>query len=490
MDAPTQLHETHVSTVFLVGDRAYKLKKPVRFPFVDLSTPERRGVVCHREVELNRRLAPDVYLGVADLVGPSGEVCDHLVVMRRMPEERRLSTLVSRGEVRDADLVAIARQVATFHAGAVRSPQIDGAGTVDAVRARWEAGFTEVAPYVGDVLDPDTEREVQHLARRFLAGRSPRFEERIAAGCVVDGHGDLLADDVFLLDDGPRILDCLEFDDELRFGDVLGDVAFLAMDLKRLGAVDVAARFLAAYRELSAAAWPDSLEHHYVACRAHIRAKVACLRGDAASRAEARRLHELAGAQLRSAKVVLTLVGGDPGAGKSTVAAGLSDRTGWVLLRSDEVRKDLLGIGHRQDAGAALDEGAYSSSMTDATYRELLVRARALLAGGVSVVLDGTWGNARHRADAREVAVETASDLVELRCSAPRPERERRIRHRATMGRDPSDVTVEVARGLADRAAPWPTASVVDTGGDREWALGQALRFAGVDPVPVGSGPD
>jgi aminoglycoside phosphotransferase family enzyme/predicted kinase len=484
VDAPTQLHETHVSTVFLIGDRAYKLKKPVRFPFVDLSTPERRGAVCRREVELNRRLAPDVYLGVADVVGPSGEVCDHLVVMRRMPEERRLSTLVVRDEVRDEELVAIARRMAAFHAGAERSPRIDAAATVDAVRARWEAGFVESAPFVGDVLDADVEHDIQHLVRRYLSGRGELFADRISAGRIVDGHGDLLADDVFLFDDGPRILDCLEFDDELRFGDVLADVAFLAMDLVRLGAGAAASRFLAAYRELSGETGPASLEHHYVALRAHIRAKVACLRGDASSRVEARRLHELARSRLRSGRVVMTIVGGAPGSGKSTLASALSDRTGWALLRSDEVRKDLLGIGHGDHVPSSVDSGAYTASMTAATYRELLARAEVLLGRGESVVLDATWGDAGSRAGARAVATATASDLVELRCSAPVSVREARIRRRAEAGDDPSDVTVSVARELSARAAPWPTATVVDTAGDRGCSLGQALRAVGANPEP------
>jgi aminoglycoside phosphotransferase family enzyme/predicted kinase len=487
VDAPTQLHETHVSTVFLVGNRAYKLKKPVRFPFVDLSTRERREAVCRREVELNWRLAPDVYLGVADVVGPSGEVCDHLVVMRRMPEDRRLSTIVTHDQVRDDDLVAIARRMATFHERAARSPRIDAAATADALRARWEAGFAESAPFVGEVFDPGVEHDVQHLARRYLAGRAELFAERIAAGRVVDGHGDLLADDVFLLPDGPRILDCLEFDDELRFGDVLADVAFLAMDLLRLGAGAAASRFLAAYRGLSGETGPVSLEHHYVALRAHIRAKVACLRGDATSRAEARRRHELARSRLRSGNVVMTIVGGDPGSGKSTLAGALSDSTGWALLRSDEVRKDLLGIGHGQHVASSVDAGAYTASMTAATYRELLTRAEMLLVRGESVVLDATWADEGSRADARAVAAAAASDLVELRCSAPAAVREERIRRRADAGDDPSDVTVAVARELSSRAAPWPTASVVDTAGDHGGALGQALRAVGANPEPGAS---
>ncbi len=483
MVAPTRVHETHVSTVFLVGDRAYKLKKSVRFPFVDLSTPERRDAVCRREVELNRRLAPDVYLGVADIVGPDGTVCEHLVVMRRMPDERRLSSLVTSGTARDEDVVAIARKVASFHAGAARSPRIDAAATPDAIRARWETGFTEIAPFVGVDLSREVELDVEHLARRFLDGRTQLFEDRIAAGQVVDGHGDLLADDVFLLDDGPRILDCLEFDDDLRYGDVLADVAFLAMDLERLGDARLASRFLDAYGELSGAMVPSSLEHHYIALRAHIRAKVACLRGDDASLAAARRLLELARAHLRAGRIALVLVGGDPGSGKSTLAADLADEVGWSVLRSDEVRKDVVGVGHQERAGSELDAGAYSEATTSATYRELLRRAEALLARGESVVLDATWADAGTRASARTAASATSSDLVELRCDAPVDVREARIRRRIRAGADPSDVTVEIARALSVRAAPWPTATVIDTSAERRCSTADALRVIGVGAV-------
>ncbi|MEO6469082.1 MAG: gluconate kinase, partial [Acidimicrobiia bacterium] len=148
-----QMFETHISIVFMVGDRAFKLKKPVTLDFIDLSTRELRQRCCEREVELNRRIAPDVYLGVADVVGPDGALCDHLVVMRRMPADRRLSTLARNGEVTDAELVDLAQVLANFHDHAETSPTIAAAATVDRIRERWEAGFHEIAPFVGPVLD-------------------------------------------------------------------------------------------------------------------------------------------------------------------------------------------------------------------------------------------------------------------------------------------------------------------------------------------------
>lgn len=470
------VHETHVSVVLLLGDRAVKIKKPVRFPFIDLSTRELREQACHREVELNRRLAPDVYLGVADVVGPDGEVCDHVVLMRRMPDDRRLATLVAEGVPVDDGLTDLARLLAAFHAAADRSPAIAAAATRDAVAGLWEAGFREVVPFTGTLVDPATEARIEARARRYLAGREPLFTSRIADGRVVDGHGDLLAGDVFLLSEGPQALDCLEFDDRLRHGDVLADVCFLAMDLERIGAPAAARHFLTEYRRFAGETHPASLEHHYVAYRAHVRAKVACLRGGDDAPAEVARLIAIADDHLARGRVVLALVGGGPGTGKSTLAAGLADARGWVVLRSDEVRKDLAGIGHGARAAAAVDDGIYDPATTVATYRELLHRARTLLEHGESVVLDATWGDEAQRAGARALADGTVADLVELRCVLAPEIAAARVAARERRGDDVSDATVDVARELAARADPWPSAGEIDTSGTVAETIAVALR--------------
>jgi aminoglycoside phosphotransferase family enzyme/predicted kinase len=466
VDAGAELRETHISLVVLFGDRVYKLKKPVRLDFVDLTTREARERICHREVELNRRIAPDVYLGVADVNGPDGDVCDHLVVMRRMPDDRRLSTLVRSGVAVDAHVREVARVVASFHSRAETSAEIAVAGQVDATRAKWEATFETVQPFVGTVLAPDVEERVRDLARRYLDGRAALFDHRIAQGKVVDGHGDLLADDIFCLDDGPRILDCVEFDDELRYGDVLADVCFLAMDLERIGAPDLGGRFLAWYRELSAETYPATLAHHYVAFRAHIRSMVACLRaaqGDETAAGEASRLLLIARDHLERGQVALVLVGGLPGTGKSTLAAGLADGFGWSVLRSDEVRKDLAGIAHTERGDAGFREGLYRPEATAATYREMLERARRLLELGEPVVLDASWTDARYREAATAVARETHSELVELECVAPDEVVVDRLASRAQVDADVSDATPEVAAAMRASADPWREAESVDT---------------------------
>ena len=480
--AAAEITETHISVLVSIGDRVYKLKKPVSFGFVDFSDRTSRERACHREVELNRRLAPDVYLGVADVVGVDGAPCDHLVVMRRMPAARRLAALVRAGAPLDDVLNDVARRIAVFHAGAATSPEIAAAGQRDAVQAVWEDSFALLAPFTGPVLAPDVARRVEDLVRRYLAGRAALFGRRVALGAVRDGHGDLQAEDIFCLDDGPRILDCIEFDDQLRYGDVLADVAFLAMDLERLGAPDAAAGFLARYREFAGETYPRSLAHHYIAARAHVRCKVACLRhgqgGDGAADT-ARSLLDLALRHLEAGRVRLVLVGGLPGTGKSTVAAALADATGWSVLRSDEIRKDILGLGHTTAAIAPPGEGIYRPDLTDAAYGALLARARTALELGESVVLDASWSAGAHRKAAREVADATTSDLVELCCVAPPEVAERRIGDRLAAGGDPSDATPAVLAAMVERFEPWPAASIVETAGPLDSSVGQALAVAG-----------
>ncbi|WP_146057389.1 AAA family ATPase, partial [Streptomyces sp. SM12] len=406
-----RVSETHTAVVLLLGDHAYKVKKPVDLGFLDFTTVAARRETCRREVELNRRFAPDVYEGVAELTRDWDEAPpEPVVVMRRLPDDRRLSRLVAAGAPVDGALRAVARTLAACHAASPRTAAIDAQGTREALRARWEASFRQVA----EVAAPGTPAgldEVRRLAREYLAGRNPLFEARIRAGRIVDGHGDLLAEDVFCLDDGPRVLDCLEFDDTLRHVDGLDDAAFLAMDLEHLGAPDAAARFLARYRQFSGDPAPPSLCHHYLAYRAFVRAKVMLLRAAQAGRAEreeararAEEFTELAARHLRAGAVRLVLVGGPPASGKSTLAGALADRLGLTVLGSDRVRKELAGLPPGRPAAAAYREGIYSAAWSRRTYAELLDRASALLGAGESVVLDAGWGSHARREAAAMVA--------------------------------------------------------------------------------------
>lgn len=475
-DLSANLVETHTALIFFVGDRVYKLKKALDLGFLDHRSREARLASCRNEVELNQRLAPDVYLGVYDIHGPDGEVLDHLVAMRRMPDDRRLARCLERGEDVEEALRAIARSVATLHAASTSDPDHDRLATVEACRGRWAEGFDQLreladGPDAPRGLDAELRGrldESERLAMRFLDGRRALFDRRMAEGWVRDGHGDLQAEDVFLLDDGPRVLDCIEFGEDYRWGDVLADVAFLAMDLERHGREDLAHRFLRWYRELIGDGWPETLAHHYIAYRAHVRAKVGILRAaqrDEAVSDETVALVDQSLVHLRDAQVDLILVGGAPGTGKSTVAAALGDGLGAIVLRSDEIR-----------LGMDLGEDRYEPAAVTAVYEAMVAEASRLLALGERVVLDATWGSEDHRRLARRVAENAHADLLAVQCQLDPQVAAERVRRRGIEGRDPSEATPAVANALAARFEPWAEAVALDTTDAPEAVAARAIE--------------
>lgn len=472
------LRETHSGLVVLIGETAYKLKKPVDLGFLDFREPAVRRQVCERELELNRRLAADVYVGLTDLPLADGST-EPAVVMRRMPDDRRLATLARQRLDLSDEVRRIARVMAAFHARAERGPEISIEGGTPALRSRWRHNLEEVARFRDTLLDGTLVDEVGRLSSRFLDGREELFAGRIGTGRVVDGHGDLLADDIFCLPDGPRILDCLEFDGRLRCLDALDDIACLAMDLERLGASQAAVELVTAYREFSADSFPTSLVHHYIAYRAFMRAKVTALRTEqaqarqrvAAEAVDAVRLAELARDHLRRGEVRLIAVGGAPGTGKSTLADALADRLGMVMLSSDRLRKELAGIDPARHAPAAWREGIYSPAWSAQTYAELLERATALLGRGESVVLDASWTDPSHRALVADVAQATSSTLTVLRCEVALEVAAARIATRDGI----SDADEVVAARMSRAEKPWRGAVTIDTSNSPETSLEIAM---------------
>lgn len=469
---PARVVETHISVLFFYRHRVFKFRRPVTYGFVDFSDPARRAADCERELELNRRLAPDVYLGTATLA-MAGAPTEHAVVMRRLPDERNLAALVRAGNPVGEEVRRIAGALAAFHEGADRSPVISRSSTATALWQRWQATEEELGRFVGSIVDADRYRELTTLAGRFLRGRGPLLDRRIADGAVCDGHGDLHAADIFCLDDGPRLLDCLQFDDELRYADVLSDVAFLAADLDHLGAEDAGATLLEEYRRRSGRDQPPALVHFYIAYRAHIRLLVECLRaeqgcGEAGS--DPAQELELALHHMRAAQPRLVLVGGLPGSGKTTLAASIGPALGAQVISSDRVRRE---------TGSAFGEERYSDAARARVYGRLCDRAAAALAMGQSVVLDATWSSAARRAEAEAVARGAWAGLVELYCDCPADERRRRVADRLAAYAGESEATPAVGDALEAAQDPWPTAFVIDTSGTVEAARQSATVAVG-----------
>jgi aminoglycoside phosphotransferase family enzyme/predicted kinase len=459
-----EIRETHTGVVILMGDRAYKVKKPIATDFLDYSSRASRERACVREVELNRRLAPDSYLGVAHLTDPSAGPPEPVIVMRRYPDTRRLATMVQNGEEVTGCLGRIAEVLTAFHERADRGRIVDAEGEVRAVAARWHANIAELRRSVGTVITAEALGEIDTLATQFLIGRAALFASRIDDRRIVDGHGDLLADDIFCLSDGVEILDCLEFDDRLRYVDTIDDAAFLAMDLEFLRATDLADFFLDRYITLSGDRAPASLKDFYIAYRAVVRAKVDSIRvgqGHPDAARDAARHLEIALAHLRAGAVRLVLVGGGPGTGKTTVAHRLAERVGAHVISTDEVRRELQDAKIISGTPGVLDRGLYSAQNVDAVYDTVLRRAVLLLAGGQSVILDGTWHDPDQRANARDVAAATHAAVSEILCVAPAATAAERVGSRASG--DISDATPAIARALATEASEGLWACVVDT---------------------------
>jgi predicted kinase len=389
-----------------------------------------------------------------------------------------LTRLVRAGDPLDGVLDRLARILADFHSTARRGPDVDAPARPDAIRQRWEATFLDVRRDGGGLIPPGDLDLAEGLVREFLTGRTPLFDDRIRHGRVVDGHGDLLCDDIFCLPDGPRVLDCLEFDDRLRFVDGLDDVSFLAMDLESLGAPELARWFIDRYAGYAADPAPASLTHHYIAYRAFVRVKVACLRHLQAAPAageRARSLAALALRHLRAGQVRLILVGGLPGSGKSTVAARTADAISAVLLSSDVIRRTTAD-GRPAPSGApeAYRGGIYDRTHTDRLYEAILQRAARLLAAGETVVVDASFTDARHRIAAARVAESSRARLLAVRCTAPAVVRDERIRRRPP---GPSEVTPAIAERISDDADPWPDSIALPTTEPIEQTVATMVRL-------------
>jgi hypothetical protein len=447
--------ESHISWVFLAGDRAYKLRKPVSFPFLDYGTPERRREMAEAEVRLGRRLAPDLYLGVLPLrrsdgtwtLGGAGEPgAEHVVEMRRFDERCTLAALVER-DAADAELIrSVARRVAGFHA--IAEPA--GAGRFDAgaVAATVSENFGTLLPFA-EAVGPRELEAAHGFAVAFLHARHELLEDRVTRGFVRDCHGDLRAEHVLVQRGDIEVFDPLEFDAELREIDVSADLAFLVMDLFALGAERLAETLVAEYEAAGGDHGGRPLLFFYGAYRAWVRAKVACLRagelapGERVAALEEARGFAALGRRLawRARPPSVLVVCGASATGKTHLAEPLAELSGLPLLGSDKVRKELAGLAATERA----PDSAYSEEASLRTYRELGARAAASPGGAI---VDATFRRRAHRA---AFADGLGGAALFVQCVAPEAVVAERAARRE---RDParvSDATAAIAaRQLAE----------------------------------------
>ena len=271
-DENTKVVQTHISVVFIKGDVVYKVKKPVNFGFLDFSSLEKRKYYCEREVELNRRLCPELYLGVEPLVW-NEEIIDYAVVMRRLPEERVLKRLVREGKVQAEDMERVALKIAQFHKEAKTGPEIAAFGRVENFRRNTDENFEQTAPFVGKTIDEETYRFVKEKTDEFYRRHGRLLNERAERGFVRDCHGDLHTEHIVLTDD-ICIFDCIEFNDRFRYIDVACDLAFLLMDLDFLGKGDLSQVVFESYLRATGDEEARVLMPLFKSYRAYVRGKV------------------------------------------------------------------------------------------------------------------------------------------------------------------------------------------------------------------------
>lgn len=480
--------DTHASIVFLAGARAYKLKRAVRFDYLDFSTSERRHALCEAEVRLNRRTAPTLYRGVVAVtrqddgsfaLGGKDRPVDWLVEMNRFPQEALFDRLASVGALGIELMSSLAAAIADFHKSAEHRSDHGGKAGMSWVIEGNAAGFAE---FGRPCLDPSAAYRVTDDSCRELGRRAEMLERRRESGFVRQCHGDLHLRNIVLLDGIPTLFDGIEFNDEISCTDVLYDLAFLLMDLWRRKlprhANAVWNRYLAETGDLDGVA----LVPLFLSCRAAVRAKTSAtaaqLQNDAPRRNElhglAREYLAMAEQLLRPPDPSLIAVGGLSGSGKSTLALGLAPLVGAVpgavVLRSDETRKRLCGVPLLEHLGP---EG-YSSQVSERVYATLAERAAVTVRGGHSAVVDAVYTRASDRQVIEQAAAAASVPFVGLWLEASESVLIARTEQRRN---DPSDADANVIRmqraqdpgeiGWYRIDASLPAASVLSRATDR-----------------------
>jgi uncharacterized protein len=459
--AEVAVGQTHISWLFFTPEHVYKVKKPVDFGFLDFTTLEARKMFCEEEARLNRRLAPQVYLDVMEVkasdgrihLGGPGETVEYALQMRRLPDDRMLPALLSSGQVSSQILECLARLVADFHARAETGGDIDHAGEPAAILNNWQENFAQTQPYLDFPLPRRAWDEIRRRVLAFCRLREALFRQRIAAGRIRDGHGDLRAEHICVTD--PIVIfDCIEFNRRFRYGDVAADIAFLAMDLEALGFPDFANIFVQAYVEYSRDCGLLHVLEFYKCYRAFVRAKVACFRADdpavpaGQQRLALQAVYRYSQLAARYAGALrrpwLLLACGLMGTGKSVLAEALAPKLDLHILSSDVTRKQLAGLPPPTRQREAYGEGLYNADRTEATYAELFRKAEPLLSAGHSVLIDASFHRASHRLQARRLAAEAGAEFRVLECWCPEEVLHQRLQARSEAAATPSDGRLEL----------------------------------------------
>jgi aminoglycoside phosphotransferase family enzyme/predicted kinase len=456
-----ELIETHLSRVFLTGKYVYKIKKPLDLGFADFSTLERRRRFCEEELRLNRRHAPAIYLEVVAIrdtpTGPAlhgdGPVVEYAVKMRQFPQEALASRMLAAGALTGDHLRSLAERVAAFHAQAAVAGASTPHGQPDSVLA---AALENIRQMIGLHLSTGHQARLHDLwlwTEHHFAALRETFRTRKSGGFVRECHGDLHLDNVVLLDGTLAPFDGIEFNDTLRWIDIVCDAAFAVMDLVARGRPDLAWEFLDAWLEYTGDHAGLEMLRFYMVYRALVRAKVALLR-DRSETGGFARYFDLARACVRPGTAAVFIMHGVSGSGKTTVAGALGQALGAIRIRSDVERKRLAGRSPLERTQSGIGAGLYAEDATRATYEKLRSLAAQIFRSGFPVIVDAAFSRRWQREMLRSAAEEAhvAFTIVSLRADE-RTLRER-IRARHAAGADASEADLSVLKHQIERQEP------------------------------------
>jgi len=458
--AAVTLIETHISYVLLTGKFAYKIKKDLDLGFLDFTSLGGRRYYCERELELNRRLAPALYLEVvaitgtvdAPVFGGDGPVLEYAVKMREFSQDALASRLLSRNELGAADIDVLAAKVAAFHASIEAAAPDSPHGRPDDILAMALQNFAQVRALL---TAPAEVAELDALARwtqrEYTTIRAALVERRVG-GFIREGHGDLHLGNIARIDGEITIFDCIEFNDAMRWIDVMSEVAFTVMDLQERGRPDLGRRFLNAYLEITGDYEGLALLRFYLAYRAVVRAKVSRLRtvqlGDLDAKADALVQYHgyvaLARSFAEPLRPAIVLMHGLAGSGKTTLSQRLLEALGTIRIRTDVERKRLHGLTARERSATGIERGLYSQDATEATYQHVCTVARRVARGGHVALVDATSLQRWQRDLFHKLAAELNVPFVIVTCTASESALRARVARRTTEGHDASDADLAV----------------------------------------------
>lgn len=478
VDAVT-LVETHISWILLSGEFAYKVKRPVCFPFLDLRSPERRAFFCAQELSLNRRFAPELYLDVCPIVmrdrtacvGGAGEPIERAVKMRQFPREEELDSLLASSRIAPAELNAFGRDLASIHASLPAAEPPAPWGDPQAIRATIIKNLEECTEASAIFDSSSNVRALRPELERRLEEAVPWMADRREDERVRECHGDLHVANVVRLQSRLVAFDCMEFEAAFRWIDVADEIAFLLADLEARGYRQYAQAFLAGYLTAGGDYQACRLLPVYRAHRALVRAKVMALSRGGAQATDSedvghsrhRAYLECASRALTRRRPALVLMSGLSGSGKTWLAERLAPILGAVHLRSDVERKRLAGVGERSRSGTAVGEGIYSSGFTKRVYEQLLTAAEDILAGGYTAIVDATFARRDNRAVFRKLARRVGVTACLIHCRAPTEVLVERILERHLQDTDASEADVSVLDWQKEHWEP--------VAADEQWAV-------------------